>query len=261
VSPARALLIVASVAGIGWMLRALVLDPPPLVHAFVALGAYLALVVVGLACPALAMFVDVVTEGPRDARGVALTIDVEDAAAAKALAPLLEGHALRATLFVRRAVVEEIPETLASLVAAGHELALLGNAGLVWSRRALEAELDAALTLLATLDGGRRPVAFRAASRTLAPALASIARTLRFDVVDASVTLGAHPSARDEAVIGSAARDGAIVRVSASRLMRGPALLEALGATLGRLQLASVTLATWFASEDGDEVSRTPRRS
>jgi len=259
--PARALLVVASVAGIGWMLRALVLEPPPLVHAFVALGAYLALVAVGLTCPSLAMFVDVVTEGPRDARGVALTIDVADAAAARALAPLLEGHALRATLFVTRAVVEETPETLASLVAAGHELALLGNAGLVWSRRALEAELDAALKLFATLDGGRRPVAFRAASRTLAPALASIARALRFDVVDATVSLGARPSVGDDVVIGRAARDGAIVRVSASRLVVGPELLEALSAAFGRLQLATVTLATWLASEDGEERSPAARRS
>ena len=73
--PARLLFWLATGAGIALVVHALVREPPPLVIAVAALVGYVALVWIGVMFSRFSMFADVVTLGPDNARGVALTFD------------------------------------------------------------------------------------------------------------------------------------------------------------------------------------------
>lgn len=246
--PARGLLVVASLAGVAWMLRALVLAPPPLAQALAALGAYLALVVAGLANPGWGMFADVVTEGPSDARGVALTFDLHAPERFPEVVDLLAPSGAKATFFLPESLLGQRPELASEVVARGHDVGVLGET----ARRARRGDLSRVAAIVASRPRGRGVPIFRAAGRFLTAGAAARARDAGFHIVGESVGgLGWSRSSRElESRIVRGLRDGAIVRLVVTEARSEHSALPEILLALERLQLGVVPLSDWLADDD-----------
>jgi peptidoglycan/xylan/chitin deacetylase (PgdA/CDA1 family) len=257
--PARFVLYAASVALLGMTARALLVGPPPLAAAVLALVAYVALLLCGVFVLHLRVFADAVVRGPHGARGVALTFD--DGPHPRWTARVLELLAARdvkATFFVVARKAEQYPALVRAIADAGHSVGLHSYAhdrlfALRGSRR-VRADLERGIAVIERVTG-KRPLLFRPPIGHTNPIIARAADALDLTVVGWSI--GARDgitSARSSDVVARVRRDlrdGAIVLLhdSPERGDREPAAIAALPSILDAISsqgLDAVPLARWM---------------
>src|SRR5579859_4722946 len=256
--PARAALYVATVGVLAATGYSVVRRPPTIGWSALLLAGYTGLLLSGVMVLRLRVFVDALVRGPRGARGVALTFD--DGPHPRWTPRILEILArsgVRATFFVVGRKVEDHPEVLRAIVAAGHGVGLhsyahdrlfaLRSAGRV--RDDLERGMVALERVL-----GRRPVLFRPPIGHTNPTIARVVDALGLVVV--GWTLGGRDGlarARPEDVAARVRRDlrdGAIVLLhdAPERGDREPAAVRALPVILDAMAaggLAAVPVESW----------------
>jgi peptidoglycan/xylan/chitin deacetylase (PgdA/CDA1 family) len=218
--PARALLYAATLAVMVMAARALLIGPPPLGVAALALVAYVALVTVGVLVLSLRMFVDAVTRGPKDARGVALTFDDgPDPVTTSAVLDALDVAGVKGTFFVIGRKAEAHPDVVRDILRRGHAVGLHSYAHdrlfSLRSARAVRADLERGIEAIAKITGVR-PRLFRPPIGHTNPTIARVADDLDLVVIGWSV------SARDGT--GRARAPEVVARV-ASRLTGGAIVL------------------------------------
>ena len=256
--PARALLAVASAAGVALAVRSALGDPVPVAVAIGALGGYLALVFAGALAPGLGMFADVVARGPRGARGVALTFDDgPHPVHTRAVLALLDRAGARATFFVLGAKAEAHPEVVRESAARGHLVALHGFAHDRWlalrSLARVRAELERGVAALAAITG-ERPRFYRPPVGQTNPRIARAAEDLGLTIVgwsargrDGVRTTAARVVAR----VVPRLEDGAIVLLHDAaerddRVPVAPAALPAILDAIAARQLDCVRVDDWL---------------
>src|SRR6185295_8865368 len=115
--PARALFYAATAAALALVVYAVAAHPPPLGVALGAFAGYIALVTLGVTFSRFSMFADVVTSGPDDARGVALTFDDgPDPRSTPRILDALDAAGAKATFFVIGHKVEAHPELVRAIL-------------------------------------------------------------------------------------------------------------------------------------------------
>jgi len=123
--PARLAVWLATLAGFALAIRSVVYEPPALWVAGLSLFLYVNLVTFGVVFARFSMFADVVTLGPKNARGVALTFDDgPDPATTPKLLDMLDAAGAKATFFVIGRKADEHPEIVRDIVARGHALGM-----------------------------------------------------------------------------------------------------------------------------------------
>jgi len=260
---ARIVLYLASVAGVGLMVQSLISSPPPLFVAVVALLAYLGLITCGVLFSRFSMFADVVTFGPRDARGVALTFDDgPHPESTPQILDMLEQAGARATFFVIGHKVDAHPDLAREIVERGHALGVHGYAHdrlfALRSPKHVRNDLERAVDAIHRCMG-KRPMLFRAPIGHISPSVARVVRGLELIVVGWSVGgmdgwPGAKPDVVAQRVIPKL-RDGAIVLLhdASERDEFVPASVEALPQILEaaeKLNLSFVRVDSWLGQGD-----------
>lgn len=260
--PARLLLYATSTAGVALAAHALLVEPPPLWAAGIALGAYLAMLVVGVTFSRFSMFADVVTHGGDDARGVALTFDDgPDPKSTRRILDLLDEAGAQATFFVIGRKVAEHPELTAEIVARGHAVGVHTYAHerffslrLPWGVRR---DIERALAVVEEATG-TRPLLFRAPIGHISPAMAGVTRDLGLVTVGWTARgVDGWSGAKPEVVARNVNRhlgDGAILLLhdAAERGDFVPASVDALPSILeaaDRLNLPLVRVDSWLIGE------------
>jgi len=259
---ARLILYATSAAGVALAVRAVAVEPPPVWVAAVALGAYLAMLILGVMFSRFSMFADVVTHGGDDARGVALTFDDgPDPKSTPQILDRLDDAGAKATFFVIGHKVTAHPELTAEIAARGHALGIhsyahdrLFSLRLPWQvKRDLERALDAVENAT-----GERPSLFRAPIGLISPAMAGVARDLGLVTVGWTARgFDGWSGAKPEVVVRTVGRrlgDGAIVLLhdAAERGDFVPASVEALPAIVEaavRQNLPLVRVDEWLGTE------------
>jgi peptidoglycan/xylan/chitin deacetylase (PgdA/CDA1 family) len=237
--------------------------PPALGWAIVALGGYVALITCGVVKLRWRVFVDAVVRGPRDARGVVLTFDDGPHPRWTArILQLLSEYGATATFFVVGRKVEEHPDVVRSILDHGHAVELHSYAhDRLFSLRGEERvrqDLERGMAAVQKATG-RRPALFRPPIGHTNPIVARIADDLDLTVVGWTIAgrdgvAWARPS--DVAArVRRELRDGAIVLLhdAPERGDREPAAVRALPAILDAIAargLEIVPLAGWI---DGDQ--------
>lgn len=208
----------------------------------IMLGGYVAVLLVGVLVPQLAMFAPVLLRLPSTRQEIALTFDdgPNPASTRDVLATLARFDA-RATFFVLGDKVRAAPEVLREIADAGHAIGIHGD----WHDRLLSvrhpdhlvAAIERAQAAVATVTG-KRPSLFRPPIGHVSPRTAVAARRLGLTLVAWSVRgrdglLGATPEAVQRRVVAGL-RPGAIVLLhdAAERGERAPAGVAALPAIL-----------------------------
>jgi peptidoglycan/xylan/chitin deacetylase (PgdA/CDA1 family) len=256
--PARAALYVATAGVLGVTCYAVVRRPPTIGWSLLLLTGYTSLLLSGVMVLRLRVFVDALVRGPRGARGVALTFD--DGPHPRWTPRVLEILArsgVRATFFVVGRKVEDHPEVLRAIVAAGHGVGLHSYAHdrlfALRSEGRVREDLERGMVALERVLG-RRPVLFRPPIGHTNPAIARVADAL--DLVVVGWTLGGRDGvarARPEDVAARVRRDlrdGAIVLLhdAPERGDREPAAVRALPAILDAMAaggLEAVPVESW----------------
>ncbi len=124
---ARVLLWVSSLAGIALMVRSLVFEPPPLWLAGLALLAYVTFTTLGVLIPRWEMYGDVFFRGDPSTGAVALSFDDgPHPQTTRQILEILERDGSTATFFVVGRKVEQYPDVVREIAAAGHGLGLHG---------------------------------------------------------------------------------------------------------------------------------------
>ena len=256
---ARLVFYFATASGIGLAVFSVVTQPPPMWIAVSALVGYIALVTLGVTFSRFSMFADVITAGPTDARGVALTFDDgPDPRSTPAVLDLLDEAGAKATFFVIGKKVEQHPELAAEICKRGHALGVHSYAHeRLMSLRSpwhVRRDLERALEVVKEATG-LRPRLFRAPIGHISPAMARAARELELLVVGWSVRgvdgwSGAKPEKVAERVIDKL-DDGAIVCLhdAAERGDFIPASIGALPAVFeaaDKRQLSFVRVDRWL---------------
>jgi peptidoglycan/xylan/chitin deacetylase (PgdA/CDA1 family) len=254
----RSLLVFATMAALAVAARSVLRAPLPLAVSLAAFVGYAGLLVIGVFCPSLEMFADVVRRGPEGARGVALTFDDgPDPASTRIILDLLERAGAKATFFVVGEKTAQHPELVAEIARRGHALGVHGHThDRLLSLRSLErvrADLARALESLVRATG-RRPRLFRPPIGQTNPRIARAARELDLTIVGWSVRAGDGvrvDPARVVARVVPKLRDGAIVLLhdAAEHGDRVPAAIDALPPILDSLRargLAAVSLDEWL---------------
>jgi peptidoglycan-N-acetylglucosamine deacetylase len=259
--PARVALYAATAGVLATTGFAIVRRPPSLAWSALLLAGYTALLLCGVLVLRLRVFVDALVEGPRGARGVALTFD--DGPHPRWTPRVLEilaGRGVRATFFVVGRKVEEHPEVLRAIVDAGHAVGLHSYAhDRLFSLRGERRVRDDLERGMATLERvlGRRPVLFRPPIGHTNPTIARVVDALGLVVI--GWTLAGRDglaSARPEAVANRVRRDlrdGAIVLLhdAPEHGDREPAAVRALPVILDSMAargLDAVPVASWLES-------------
>lgn len=256
---ARIFLYVASVGAFALVARSAVLGPVPLWLAGVALAGYLTLILCGVLILRLGMFVDVITCGPPEGRGVALTFDDGPSPEhTPRILDLLDEAGVKATFFLIGHKVKAHPEVARAIVERGHAVGVHGFAhDRLFSILSPEAaRLDIAHAIDAIADAtGETPIFFRPPIGHTSPRVAKALEAFDLTVVGWSVRgLDGLAGARPERVarrIIPALRDGAIVLLhdAAERDNFTPASLEALPRILAAMRnrdLEGVRLDAWL---------------
>jgi peptidoglycan/xylan/chitin deacetylase (PgdA/CDA1 family) len=256
--PARAALYVATAGVLGVTCYAVVRRPPTIGWSLLLLVGYTGLLLSGVMVLRLRVFVDALVRGPRGARGVALTFD--DGPHPRWTPRVLEILArsgVRATFFVVGRKVEDHPEVLRAIVAAGHGVGLHSYAHdrlfALRSEGRVRDDLERGLVALERVLG-RRPVLFRPPIGHTNPTIARVVDAL--DLVVVGWTLGGRDGlarARPEDVAARVRRDlrdGAIVLLhdAPERGDREPAAVAALPAILDAMAaggLEAVSVESW----------------
>jgi len=187
----RAALYLATAGALALAVRALVRGPPPLAVALGALGAYVALVLLGVLFSRFGMFAEVLSRGPKGARGVALTFDDgPDPATTPRILDMLDAAGAKATFFVIGHKAERHPDLVRRIKACGHLLGLHGYGHdrlfALRSAAVVRKDLERAAQVLESIVG-ERPRIFRAPVGHVSPPMARAARELDLDIVGWSV--------------------------------------------------------------------------
>jgi len=232
-----------------------------------AIFIYSAYVTCGVVFSSWGMFADVVTNGPRNTTGVALTFDDgPDPATTIPLLDWLEEHEILATFFVIGHKVDKYPEVVREIHRRGHDLGVHSYAhsrsmsfhppGSV--RRDLKRAMDAMQAITA-----QRPRFFRAPIGHISPAMARVLRELDLIAVGWSARgYDGLASATAQTVahrIGRGLRDGAIVLMhdASERGDFAPVCTEAIALVheaVRRRNLSYVPLSAWLKTKPHDEV-------
>ena len=256
---ARLVFYFATASGIGLAILSVATEPPPTPIAVGAFVGYIAIVTLGVTFSRFSMFADVITEGPSDARGVALTFDDgPDPRSTPEVLDMLDEAGAKATFFVIGKKVAEHPALAAEICKRGHAIGLhsyeherLMPLRSPWH---VKRDLERALEVVEEATG-LRPRLFRAPIGHISPAMARAARELELLVVGWSVRgvdgwSGAKPEVVADRVIEKL-DDGAIVLLhdAAERGDFIPASLGALPRVLeaaDRRQLSFVRVDRWL---------------
>lgn len=232
-----------------------------------AIFIYSAYVTCGVVFSSWGMFADVVTHGPRNTTGVALTFDDgPDPATTLPLLDWLDDHHIVATFFVIGHKVDKYPEVVREIHRRGHDLGVHSYAhsrtmsfyppGRV--RRDLKRAMEA-MQLLTE----QRPRFFRAPIGHISPAMARVLRELDLIAVGWSARgYDGLASATAKTVahrIGRGLRDGAIVLMhdASERGDFTPVCLEALTLVheaVRRRNLSYVPLSGWLKTDTNDTI-------
>lgn len=247
---------------------ALVREPPPLWIALVAFHAYLALCILGVIFSRFSMFADVITMGPEDARGVALTFDDgPDPKSTPQILDQLDAAGAKATFFVIGRKAEAHPELLAEISERGHALGVHSYAHprlfSLYSPKKIRADIQRAIDVLQGITGAR-PTLFRAPIGHVSPAMAKVVRDMDLDVVGWSVRgVDGWSGAQPEVVANKIIRkleDGVIVMLhdASERGDFVPASVKALPAileTAKKRQLPFVLVGQWLGRGGAEAVA------
>ncbi|WP_394825137.1 polysaccharide deacetylase family protein [Pendulispora albinea] len=259
--PFRLLLYAASLSAVVLAVRAMFIAPPPIWVAVGAVVLYMALILLGVFVLKWRVFVDAVIEGPRHARGVALTFDdgPDPVWTPRALDALDRAGAV-ATFFVIGKKAEKHPELVREIVARGHTIGLHSYAhdrlfSLRGERRVRD-DLTRAIHVLTAITG-EAPDLFRPPIGHTNPIIARVAEALDLTVIGWSIS-GRDGVGRARAPdvvrrIRRGLRDGAIVLLhdAAERGDHEPAGVKALPDVLAALadaQLPVVALQEFVPS-------------
>jgi len=256
---ARLVFYFATASGIGLAVLSVAIQPPPTWIAVTALLGYIALVTLGVTFSRFSMFADVITSGPSDARGVALTFDDgPDPRSTPQVLDMLDEVGAKATFFVIGRKVADHPELAREICERGHAIGIhsyeherLMSLRSPWHVRA---DLERAMDVVARATG-LRPRLFRAPIGHISPAMARAARELELLVVGWSARgvdgwSGAKPEDVAARVIGKL-DDGVIVLLhdAAERGNFTPASLSALPdifEAADKRQLSFVRVDRWL---------------
>lgn len=259
----RALLYIASAGAIALCAGSLIAGPIPLAWAAAAIAAYIGVILCGVFVLRLGMFVDVLWEGPPDARGVALTFDDgPHPEHTPRVLDLLDRAGVKATFFVIGRKAEAHPELVREIAARGHALGVHGHAHdrlfSLRSTRVIEADLQKAVETLERITG-ERPFLVRPPVGHTSPPMARVIRALDLEVIGWSARgldglAGAKPE-RVAARVIPRLREGAIVLLhdAAERDDHAPAGVEALPRILEAMRakdLAGVRVDAWFEEDE-----------
>lgn len=266
--PARLLFYFATAGGIAMAVLSVAYQPPPLWVALSLLFLYINLCVWGVILSRFSMFADVVTMGPRDARGVAFTFDDgPDPASTPKVLDMLDAAGAKATFFVIGHKAKAHPEIVEQITERGHALGIHSYAHprlfSLYSPRRVREDLERAIEVVHQITGVR-PTLFRAPIGHISPTMAKVVRELDLSVVGWSVRgVDGWSGAKPDAVADKITRkleDGAIVMLhDASE--RGdfiPASLEALPRILAaadKRQLAFVRVDHWLGEGDAQAIA------
>lgn len=267
IPPIARLLLFGSTAG-GFVLTAftLLVEPPPVWVSVLALVGYISFVVGGVIFSRFSMFADVITLGPRDGSGVALTFDDgPDPESTPLVLDLLDEHQAKATFFVIGHKAEAHPELLREISDRGHSIGVHSYAH-EWfysfrSPAYIRADLERALAAIQKAVG-YRPSLFRAPIGHISPSMASVVRELDLHAIGWSARgVDGLSSAKPEQVaqkIIHKLKDGCIVLLHDAAEKGGyiPASVEALPAIfaeVARLQLSYVRVDRWLSPDEDCE--------
>lgn len=266
--PARLLFYFATAGGIAMAVASVAYQPPPLWIALSMLFGYINLCVWGVILSRFSMFADVVTMGPDNARGVALTFDDgPDPASTPQVLDMLDEAGAKATFFVIGHKAKEHPDLIEQIAERGHALGIHSYAHprlfSFYSPRRVRDDLERAIEVVHQITG-IRPTLFRAPIGHISPTMAKVVGELELSVVGWSVRgVDGWSGAKADAVVDKITRkleDGAIVMLhDASE--RGdfiPASLEALPRileTAKKRQLPFVRIDHWLGEGDVEAIA------
>ena len=268
----RVLLYTASIGAIALVVRSIAMGPLPMIVPAIALTSYVAVVLCGVFFLRLGMFVDVLSRGPKGARGVALTFDDGPSpTSTPKILDLLDGAKAKATFFVIGRKAEEHPEIVREILRRGHAVALHSYAHhrlfSMKSARYVREDLKRAIEVLRAITGDQT-VLFRPPIGHTNPTIARVVKELGLEVVGWSVRaldgVRAADPKRVAARVKRGLEDGAIVLMhdASEREDGAPASVEALPSILAAMSaknLAGVRVDDWI--DDEDEAPRARGRA
>lgn len=266
-SAGRALLYLASAAGLGLLARSVIRGPVPLWFALVALGLYLCIAGAGVFKPQLRMYADLVWRGPSDRAEVVLTFDDgPQPEHTRRILSILDRAGIKATFFVIGTKVEQHPEVAAEIVRRGHTIGIHSytHDRLLALRSASTIMDDLVAAQHAVLKAtGEVPMVFRPPVGVTSPRIDEAVRELGLIMVAWSVrgidgVAGAKPD-RVAARVAARVRPGSIVLLhdALERSDGQPASIAALPKILDAISakgLRVVELKGWLP-----ELSREPK--
>jgi peptidoglycan-N-acetylglucosamine deacetylase len=127
-SAGRAILYIASAAGVGLLIRSVLRGPVPLTVALGAFALYFVVAALGVFKPQLQMYTEIAWRGSRKRAEVALTFDDgPQPEHTRRILAILQRAGVKATFFVIGRKVDEHPEVAAEIVKQGHAIALHGH--------------------------------------------------------------------------------------------------------------------------------------
>jgi len=127
-SVGRAILYIASAAGVGLLIRSLLRGPVPLTVALGAFAVYLGVAALGVFKPQLQMYAELIWRGTGGRAEIALTFDDgPEPEHTRRILSILAREGVKATFFVIGRKVERYPEVAAEIVKQGHALGLHGH--------------------------------------------------------------------------------------------------------------------------------------
>jgi peptidoglycan/xylan/chitin deacetylase (PgdA/CDA1 family) len=263
--PARLALYLATAILLAMTARAVLVRPPSLAWALLALVGYGVLLLGGVLVLPWRVFTDAVVRGPRGARGVALTFD--DGPHPRwtpVVLDLLGERGLKATFFVVGHKVDTHPDVVRAILERGHAVELHSHGHDRFFALRGEARVrDDLARGIASLERvtGRRPHLFRPPIGHTNPTIARVADDLDLTTVGWSARgfdglRGARPAAVI-ARIRRALQDGVIVLLhdAPERGDEEPAGVRALPAILDAIaaaQLDVVPLREWIPDAYAD---------
>jgi peptidoglycan/xylan/chitin deacetylase (PgdA/CDA1 family) len=255
---ARVVFYIATIGAFALVGRSVLLGPLPVEVSAAAMAFYVALILVGVFTLRLQMFVDVVSLGPDDARGVALSFDDgPHPEHTRKILEQLDAAGAKATFFVVGHKAKLFPEVVKDIAERGHAIGIHSYAHdrlmSLMSPKAAAKDLELALDAVEAATG-ERPYMFRPPVGHTSPRLAQAVKKTGLAVVGWSARGydglgGADPekvAARVERDLG----DRAIVLLhdAAERDDHDPVAVQALPrilATMKERGLRSVRLDAW----------------
>lgn len=260
----RAVLYLATAAGMGLLIRTLVKGPVPLWIALLAFFGYIAIATAGVFLPGLQMFTRALTRGSRKVPRVALTFDdgPHPVHTVRILDELRRAK-VRATFFVIGSKVEQHPELAARIVREWHAIGIHSweHDRLLAARTAPKIVEDLKRTQEAIRKAtGKDTVLFRPPVGVTSPRIEEAVKRLGLTVVAWSVrgydgVRGAR-AAKVAARIAARVKPGVIIAMhdAPERGDYEPASVQALPRVLDAIserKLETVTVSELFELEEG----------